>query len=132
MAIVSNLHRSRQPTHLNFLVSMYSLQNNRPWKKSRTRGPFLESPETLRAIFGCHNSLCISRTERIQVVKLHSFFSFCYLKNMLKDRLSKTSGWQFHKWLSGPEMFPGLSRNGPQGLVSRKTRINFSGPKRHL
>ena len=31
----------------------------------RFRGPFLESPETLRAIFGCHNSLCISRTERI-------------------------------------------------------------------
>ena len=29
------------------------------------RGPFLESPETLRAIFGCHNSLCNSRTESI-------------------------------------------------------------------
>ena len=29
----------------------------------RNRGPFLESPETLRAIFGCHNSLCISITE---------------------------------------------------------------------
>ena len=27
-------------------------------------GPFLESPETLRAIFGCHNSLCNSRTDR--------------------------------------------------------------------
>ena len=27
-------------------------------------GPFLESPETLRVIFGCHNSLCILRTER--------------------------------------------------------------------
>ena len=33
---------------------------------------------------------------------------------MLKDRLSKTSGWQFHKWLFGPEKFSGLSRNGPQ------------------
>ena len=31
----------------------------------QTKGPFLESPETLRAIFGCHNSFCISRTERI-------------------------------------------------------------------
>ena len=36
---------------------------------------------------------------------------------MLKDRLSKTSGWQFHKWLSGPEKFSGLSRNGPQAPV---------------
>ena len=26
----------------------------------QTRGPFLESPETLRAIYGCHNALCIS------------------------------------------------------------------------
>ena len=25
-------------------------------------GPFLESPETFRGIFGCHNSFCISRT----------------------------------------------------------------------
>ena len=37
---------------------------------------------------------------------------------MLKDRLSKTSGWQFHKWLLGPESFSGLSRNGP---LDRKT-----------
>ena len=29
-----------------------------------TWGPFLKSPETLRVVFGCHNSLCISRTER--------------------------------------------------------------------
>ena len=33
---------------------------------------------------------------------------------MLKGHLSKTSGSQFHKWLSGPEKFSGLSRNGPQ------------------
>ena len=31
---------------------------------------------------------------------------------MLKDRLSKTSSWQFHEWLFGPETFSGLSRNG--------------------
>ena len=31
----------------------------------RTRGPIVESPETLRAIFGCEISLCISKTERI-------------------------------------------------------------------
>ena len=79
-----------------------------------TRGPFLESPETLRAIFGCHNCLCISRIERISVVELHSHFSFCYLENMLKNRISKTSGWQFHKWLLGSETFSGLSRTGPQ------------------
>ena len=29
------------------------------------QGPFLESLETLRAIFGCHNVFCISRIERI-------------------------------------------------------------------
>ena len=33
---------------------------------------------------------------------------------MLKDRLSKTSGWQFYKWLFGPKKLSGLFRNGPQ------------------
>ena len=35
---------------------------------------------------------------------------------MLKDRLPKTSGWQFHKWLFGPEKFSGRSRNGPLAI----------------
>ena len=35
----------------------------------QTWGPFLESPETLRAIFGCRNSLCISRTEPENLVR---------------------------------------------------------------
>ena len=63
-----------------------------------------------------HNSLCFLRTERTWIVKLRSQFSFCYLENMLKGRLSKTSCWQFLKWLFGPEKFSGPSRNGP--LVS--------------
>ena len=46
------------------------------------------------------------------MVKLYGQFSFCYLENMLKDRLSKTSDWQFHKWFFGPETFSGFSRNG--------------------
>ena len=37
---------------------------------------------------------------------------------MLRDRLSKTSGWQFHRWLFGPEKFSRLSRNGPQAPSS--------------
>ena len=58
---------------------------------------------------------------------LHSYFSFCCLENMLKDWLSKTSGWQFHKWLFGPEKFSGLSRNRPLAPVSQKSRELF-GP----
>ena len=45
--------------------------------------------------------------------QIHSHFAFRCLENVLKDRLSKTSSWQFHKWLYGPETFSGLSRNGP-------------------
>ena len=84
---------------------------------TQTRGPFLESPQTLRAIFGCRNSFCTSRTERIEVVKLHIPFSFCFLKNISKEQLSRPSGRQFHKWLFGPEKFSGLSRNGPQATI---------------
>ena len=39
MAIVSDLHRSRQLTRLNFLVSMYSSRNNHRREKSRARKP---------------------------------------------------------------------------------------------
>ena len=59
-------------------------------------GQFLESPETLQAIFGCRSSFCISRTEKIYVVKLHSPFSFCSLKSISKDG---TISPQFHKTL---------------------------------
>ena len=52
-------------------------------------------------------------------VNLHSHFSFCGLENMLKDRISKTSGWQFQTCLFGPEKFSGLSRNGPLARVAR-------------
>ena len=101
-----------------------------------TRGPFLESPETLRAIFRCHNSPCISRTERIRVVNFHSQFAFCYLENMLKERLSRTSGWQVHKWLFWPERFPGLSRNGPKRplILVRETgpRLGLNGIRTHV
>ena len=47
-------------------------------------------------------------------------FLFCYLENILKDRLSKTSGWQFHKWLFGPEKLSERSTNGPQASVVRR------------
>ena len=89
-----------------------------------TWGPFLESPETLRAIFGCHNSLFISRTKRFYVVKLHSQFAFCYLENMLKDRPSKISGWQFHNWLFGD-----FEKQGPRARFSKVPKLYgpFSG-----
>ena len=46
---------------------------------------------------------CISRNKWVYIVKLHSYSASCYLENILKDQLSKTSRWQFHKWLFGPE-----------------------------
>ena len=36
---------------------------------SVTRGPYLESPETLRAIFKCHNSFCTSRREPENLIR---------------------------------------------------------------
>ena len=89
--------------------------------KTSILGPFLESPETLRAIFGCHNSLCISRTEGFK----SSNFTFSLLLVTLKI------GWQIHKWLSGPEKFSGLSRNGPLAR-EMANRINNYHPIRKV
>ena len=41
-------------------------------------------------------------------------FYFCCLENMLKDRLSKTSGWQFLKWLFGSEKFRDFRERAPR------------------
>ena len=92
-----------------------------------SRGPFLESPETLPSIFGCHNYPCVSRTEKIKVVKLHSHFAFCCHENMLKDGLSKTSGWHFHKWLSrARKVVRAFAKRAPGLTLIRCTRISVS------
>ena len=80
-----------------------------PW------GLFLESPETFRAYFGWHNSLCIFKTKAFRGTKLCSYFCFSSLYNIWKDQLYRISRSYFYKCLFGLEKFSGLSRNGPQG-----------------
>ena len=84
-------------------------------KKVRTEtwGPFLESPETFRAHFGSHNSLCIFKTKASRGTKLCSYFNLYSLYKLWKDQLYRISGSQFYEWLFGPEKFSGLSGNRP-------------------
>ena len=76
-------------------------------------GPFLESPETFRAYFGRHNSLCIFKTKASRGTKLCRYFDFYSLYNIWKDQLNRISGSGFYEWLFGTENLSGLSRNGP-------------------
>jgi len=104
---------------------------------STTRGLFLESPETFRAYFGWHNSLCIFKTKAFRGTKLCSYFCFSSLYNMWKDQLYRISRSYFYEWLFGPEKFSGLSRNGPQALVSASRNVqpnlnNITGGKNGL
>ena len=79
-----------------------------PWS------PFLGSPETFRAYFGWHNSLCIFTTKASRGTKLCKvFLNFYSLYNMWTDQLYRVSRSEFHEWLFGPEKFSGFSRNGP-------------------
>ena len=50
----------------------------------RTRGPFLESPETFRAYFGWHNSLYIFKTKASRGTKLCSYFYFLFPLERIK------------------------------------------------
>ena len=85
---------------------------------SRAWGPFLESPETLRAHFGLHISICIFKAKGVSRHETLQFFYTSYsLYNLWKGQLYRISGSQFYQWLFGPEKFSGLSRNGP--LVSK-------------
>ena len=45
-------------------------------------GLFFESPETFRAHFGCHNTLCIFKTKASRGTKLCSYFYFYSLYNI--------------------------------------------------
>ena len=98
-------------------------------------GPFLESPETFRAHFGWHNSLCIFKTKASESTKLCSCFNFYSLYSIWKDQLYGISGSEFYEWLFGPEKFSGLSRNGPQASYvvrlfdSHFSLVYFSGVK---
>ena len=79
---------------MGYLLSEYTSPGARFSKVPKLYGPF--SGVTIPF-------LSQERRGFIKVVKLHSHFAFCYLENMLKDRPSKISGWQFLKWLFGPE-----------------------------
>ena len=55
------------------------------------RGPFLEGPETFRAHFRWHNSLCISKTKASRDTKLCSYLNFYSLYNIWKDQAALQS-----------------------------------------
>ena len=80
----------------------------------RDRGPFLESPELYGPFSGVTIPLVSQERKGLKVTKLHSQVSFCYFENMLKDRLSKTSGWQFTNGFSGPKSFRDFRETGPR------------------
>ena len=81
-------------------------------KQKRNKSPGIRFPKVLK-LFGPHNFLCISRTERgLKSPNFTAIQFFCYLENIPKDHLFKASGSQFPKWLFGPEKGSGHSGNG--------------------
>ena len=55
------------------------------------RGPFLESPGTVRAHFGWHDSLCVCETKEPRGTKLCSYFNCYSLYNISKDQIYRIS-----------------------------------------
>ena len=88
-------------------------------------GLFLDSPETFRAHFGWHNSLCIFKTKVSRSTELCSYFNFYFIYNKWKDQFYRINGSEFYEWLLGPETFSGLSRNEPP-RVGRKDGLQRS------
>ena len=62
---------------------------------------FVESPETFRAHFGWHNSLCIFKTRACWGTKLCSYCYFYSLYDIWKDQLYRISRPEFYEWLFG-------------------------------
>ena len=70
-----------------------------------TRDRFLESPETTRAHFGWHSSLCIFKTKASRGTTFWHCFNSNSLYNVWKDHLYRISGSEFYEWLFVPEKF---------------------------
>ena len=98
-----------------FLLSSCYWSNVSDCKILGTRRPFPESPETFRAHFGSHNSLCIFKAKESRGRMLRSYFNVYSFYNLWKEQLNRVSGSQFCEWLFEPEKFSELSRNRPQG-----------------
>ena len=85
------------------------------------RGPFLESPETFRAHFGLHNSLCIFRAKVSRDTKLCIYFNFYSLYNTIYEKTSfpELAGRSFRNGFSGPKSFPDFREMGPRPTNSK-------------
>ena len=106
-----------------FLLSSCYWSNVSVCKILGTRRPFPESPETFRAHFGSHNSLCIFKAKESRGRKLCSYFNLYSFYNLWKEQFNRVSVSQFCEWLFGPQKFSGLSRNRP---LSTRTYKNFA------
>ena len=100
--------------------SLKSVNMSQIWRRSvlESRGLFFKSPETIRAFFGCFNSLYICVTQRFYVFKLRNHLGLSYVQSMLKDQLLSTKGLQFDNWLFVSKKFSGLLRNRSKARVA--------------
>ena len=100
---------------------------------SQTRSPFLESPQTFRAYFGWHNSLCIFKTKASQGTRRCSYFNFCFLYNISKDQqllvfsyvVKATKIQNKRVWVSRMP-FRDFRETGPRSLADSERRDNRS------
>ena len=75
-------------------------------------GLFLKSSKTFCVYFGCYNAL-YNYIRKAEFLSRQTILLVFFVKNMLKDRLFKTSGLQFDNLPFGPKKFLGLLRNRP-------------------
>jgi len=79
-----------------------------------SRARFLESPETFRAHFGWHNSLCVFKTKASWGTKLCSYFNFYSLyKYYEKVSFTEWAGRSFTNGFSGPKSLQDFREMGP-------------------
>ena len=111
------------------MVSRYTGSNRRFLQVPRPGARFSKVPKLYGPFSGATIPF-ISQERRGFKSSSFSHFSFCHLENMLKDRLSKTSGWQFHKWLSDPKVFWTYEKQAPDPLADMDPLSrNWTSPK---
>ena len=75
---------------------------------------FLETPETFRAHFGCHNFLRIFKMKTFPGMNFCKKFTLSYLQIIVKDQRFRISGRSFKNGFSDPKRLRDFRETGPR------------------
>ena len=107
----------------NLVLVNFSLPKAPNPKRMKSRGLFLESPETFRGYFGCHNSLCIFKRKRLEA---RNFAVILILQRTKTPALQNKQVVVLRMAFRARKVFGTFEKQAPGTLLFRSSHSLFS------